>query len=119
MLKLTGKNLELYAAKHYKNHRCVDYEEFKDDLARFKYVKRLLRRYTKTDEIDARLVLNHIILIYNVFHIEGANQIFAEKIDPIELPSLKAFLSFMNFLPDSLFANVSPDINIVTKLQRL
>ena len=119
MLKLSGKNLELFAAQNYKNHRCIDYDEFKDDLARFKYVKRLVKRYINKREIDIRLLLNHIILIYNVFDIGAANTIFEYKYDTEELTVIVPFLSYLNYLAQSDFRDVKPDLEIIKRLNLL
>ena len=119
MLKLTGKNLELYAAQHYKNVRCIDYEEFKDDLSRFKYVKRLVKRYVSKGDADVRLLLNHIILIYNVFEIDAANTIFEYKYDSVELTVLVPFLSYLNYIPSLAFRDVKPNLEIVKRLKSL
>jgi len=64
---LTDANFIIYAAKHYDNPQCFDTEEFYDDLKRFKYIKRLFNRYEITGELKERLVLNHIVILYNVF----------------------------------------------------
>jgi hypothetical protein len=64
---LTDANFIIYAAKHYDNPQCFDTEEFYDDLKRFKYIKRLFNRYEITGELKERLVLNHIVVLYNVF----------------------------------------------------
>lgn len=65
--KLDESNALLYAAKHYDNPQCYDTIEFYDDLKRFQYLKRLFNRYKETGELKERLVINHIIILYNVF----------------------------------------------------
>ena len=65
--KLDESNALLYAAKHYDNPQCCDTIEFYDDLKRFQYLKRLFNRYKETGELKERLVINHIIILYNVF----------------------------------------------------
>ena len=67
--ELTDKNFKLFAAQQYNNPECTDVEEFKNDLSRFKYLKRLLTRYEEHGELQERLILNHIIVLYNVFGI--------------------------------------------------
>ena len=67
--ELTNKNFKLFAAQQYSNPECTDVEEFKNDLSRFKYLKRLLTRYEEHGELQERLILNHIIVLYNVFGI--------------------------------------------------
>lgn len=64
---LDDNNFVLFAAKHYDNPQCYDTEEFYDDLKRFKYLKRLFGKYEETGELRERLILNHLIILYNVF----------------------------------------------------
>ena len=96
---LNRRNFELYAAQNYNNPECLDIEEFKEDLARFKYLKRLLRRYELADDLQIRLILNHIIVLYNVFGIEAANRMLWYKIEPEHWTYIKPFLVFLNYLP--------------------
>ena len=70
MKKLTEDNLHFYAAKHYYNPKFIDVEEFQEDLKRFKYIKRLLNRYIETGRLSERLILNHLVVVFNVFGIE-------------------------------------------------
>ena len=87
--ELNEENFILFASKHYNNPRCLDIEEFYEDLARIKYLKRLLRRYQQTGIIQERLILNHIIIIYNVFGISAANKMLFYKVEPELWPALK------------------------------
>ena len=66
---LDDKNIILFAAKHYYKPNIIDAEEFYDDLKRFMYIKRLFNRYSKTGDISERLILNHLIVIFNVFDV--------------------------------------------------
>ena len=100
--ELTEKNLFLYAAKHYKNPRFADIDEFNEDLKRFKYVKRLLNRYLESDDLPYRLLLNHFIVIFNVFGSEAACNILELKLEAKHWPVVKPFLLFVdNFLDSS------------------
>ena len=65
--KLTNDNIVMFAIKHYDNPQCEGESEFQDDMKRFKYVKRLLRKYKDSGELKERLILNHLIVIFNVF----------------------------------------------------
>ena len=67
MDRLDDSNFMLYAARAYINPGCVDILEFHEDLNRIKYIKRLFRRYSETGELKERLILNHLIVLYNVF----------------------------------------------------
>ncbi len=69
---LTEDNFLLYAAKNYDNPQCSSTEEFYDDLKKFKYIKRLFNKYAETGELKERLILNHIVVLANVFGPEAA-----------------------------------------------
>tara|TARA_R110002050_G_scaffold176532_2_gene309515 strand:- start:306 stop:674 length:369 start_codon:yes stop_codon:yes gene_type:complete len=117
--ELNNVNFEIYAAKHYRNHSCLDEQEFYDDVAKFKYVVRLFRRYRDTGKIQERLLLNHIITIYNVFEIGAANRMIFYKVDLNLWPALKTFLVYLNYLPDNLHRNINIDLSIAKKLKEL
>jgi hypothetical protein len=117
--ELNNANFELYAAKHYRNLQCLSTEEFYDDVAKFKYVVRLLRRYRDTGKIQERLILNHIISIYNVFDIAAANRMMFHRVDVNLWPVLKTFLIYLNYLPENLHKNINIDLSIATKLKDL
>lgn len=89
----------LYAVKHYDNPGCTGMKEFQDDLKRFKYIKRLLKQYEKTGEIGERLILNHIILLHNVFA-EATVPLLFFKFEEKYWPQIKTFLVFLEYLPD-------------------
>lgn len=120
-VELNNENLDLYAAKYYKNTACISKKEFYDDLARFKYVLRLLRRYRTSGIIQERLVLNHLITIYNVFEIQAANRILFHRVDEDLWPTLKSFLLYLNYLPesDSMYNTINVDLYVAKKLQIL
>lgn len=99
--KLDETNFLLYAAKHYDNPSCFDTLEFYEDLNRFKYLKRLFSRYEETGELKERLILNHIIVIYNLFGIEASTRMLFFKLKDSH-GSLAPFLIFLNFLPEKV-----------------
>ena len=101
-LRLTDKNFLMYAMRNYDNVQCSDVEEFYDDLKRINYIKRLLIRYNKTGELKERLILNHLIIIYNVFPPEVATNILFFRIDSDFWPQLKTFLVYLHFMPEKL-----------------
>lgn len=117
--ELNNANFDIYAAKHYRNNSCLDVQDFYDDVAKFKYVVRLLRRYRDTGKIQERLLLNHIITIYNVFEISAANRMIFYKVDPNLWPALKTFLVYLHYLPDNLHKNINIDLSIAKKLKEL
>lgn len=97
--KLDEANFFLYAAKHYENPYCYDTLEFYDDLNRFKYLKRLLSRYEETGELRERLILNHIIVLYNIFGVEPTTRMLFLKLRG-SYHVLKPFLVLLNYMPD-------------------
>ena len=99
---LNEKNFLLYAMKHYENPQCVEVEEFNDDLKKIKYIKRLFNQYAIEGVLKERLLLNHIIVFYNVFSVEAATRILFYKLEEEFWPMLKTFLFYLNFLPDKI-----------------
>lgn len=98
--KIDESNFMLYAAKHYDNPQCFDTFEFYEDLARFKYIKRLFNRYEETGELKERLILNHLIILYNVFG-DKATQLLFFKLNGY-YHFLKPFLLLMGYMPDAI-----------------
>lgn len=99
---LTEKNVIMYAMKHYDNVQCIDVDEFNDDLKRINYLKRLFVRYQTSGELKERLILNHLIILFNVFPIEVASNILFFKIDSEYWSTLKTFLVYLNYMPEKL-----------------
>ena len=117
--KLTDENLELYAAKNYYNPKCIDIEEFQDDLKRFKYIKRLLNRYEETGEISERLILNHLIVVFNAFGIEAALNILELKMDKRYWTILKPFLIFLKYISNDQYTKIPMDPVVVEILRKI
>jgi hypothetical protein len=125
MTELNDDNFLLYAVKHYNNPSCSGLKEFQDDLKRFKYIKRLLRRYSKTTKITERLILNHIILLHNVFGVATVPLLFY-KIEEDLWPQIKTFLVFLNYLPEYYQisgqhneVDISLDTDLINKLRKI
>ena len=116
--ELNAKNFKLFAAKHYNNPECTEASEFDEDLSRFKYLKRLFSRY-EIGDLQERLILNHLIVVYNVFGISQANKMIFYKIEEKHWPALKPFLVFLNYLREDEYVDVSLDGKIVDKLRGL
>lgn len=117
--ELTEKNLFLYAAKHYKNPKFADIDEFYEDLKRFKYIKRLLNRYLETDELAERLLLNHFIVIFNMFGIEASLDILELKLEDKHWPIVKPFLIFLNYVKNDQYTGITMDPNVVDILRKI
>lgn len=118
---LTEDSFMMYAMKAYNNPGCLDIKEFHDDLTRIKYIKRLLNRYVMDGELKERLILNHIIVLYNVFGPEAATKILFYKVNKKFWVQLKTFLVFLNYMPSVIYGIddkpiISSDIPIDMKI---
>ena len=103
--ELTEENFVLYALKHYDNPSCKGTAEFEDDLKRFRYLKRLFRKYKAGKGLKERLIINHLIILYNLFGPEASSLMLFCKIDKQYWSQLKTFLVFLNFMPIGLVIN--------------
>lgn len=127
MPRLTEANFMLCAAKFYDNASCADMEEFYDDLNRFKYIKRLFTKYQETGHIKERLVLNHLIVLYNLFGFETTRMLFLKLDGRWEI--LKPFLVYLSRMPERLYcvgdheviheADIHMDEHIVELLRKI
>lgn len=124
---LDDSNILLYAAKCYDKPNCID-SEFEEDYKRIRYLKRLFQRYRITGNIKERLILNHLIVIQNVFGIECSNRILFSKIDPRDYSTLKTFLVYTSTMPkiikgvkggDIVSSEIPIDNNIVKELRKI
>lgn len=97
MMKLGESTFLLYAAKHYDNPHCSDIAEFEEDLKRFQYLRKLFSRYKQTGELKERLILNHLIILYNCFGPDATNMLFMKLDEHHE--NLKPFVEYLNFMP--------------------
>ena len=119
MEKLTEQNLLLYAAKHYYNPRFADMVEFNEDLKRFKHVKRLVNRYLDDKDLAERLILNHLIVIFNVFGIEASLNMLEVKLEDRHWPVIKPFLIFLKYITNEQLTGVSMDNRVVEALRKI
>jgi hypothetical protein len=100
-VNVTPKNALLFAMKAYENPQCMSVEEFHEDYKRFKYIKRLCRRYVTTQHLSERLMLNHLILLTNVFGVEPTCRLlFVKCEDDKSWKVLKPFLLYLRMLPE-------------------
>jgi hypothetical protein len=107
--KLTNENFLIYAAKNYDNPQCHSTEEFIEDLKRIKYIKKLLTRYNDSGELKERLILNHIIILSNVFAPDPLCRILYLKMKS-QFGLIKPFLILLNVLPEKLYHIKNEDI---------
>ena len=117
--KITPQNVVMYAIKNYDNPQCEGEKEFEDDLKRFKYIKRLLRRYYDTGVLKERLLLNHLIVLNNVFSAEAATTLLLYKIQPTYWPALKSFLIFLNSIKPGELEDIQPDLEVLEILGKI
>ena len=103
---LNEKNFLLYAMKEYNNPQCTEVEEFNDDLKKIKYIKRLLNQYVSEGVLKERLLLNHIIIFYNVFPPAAATRILFFKIEERFWPILKPFLFYLKLIPEDKIESI-------------
>jgi hypothetical protein len=110
-----------YAMDNYNNPHCTSESEFEEDISRIKYIKRLFGRYHSTGELKERLILNHIIVMYNVFEIEAATKMLFYKMEDKFKPLLKTFLVYLNYLPEEQedYIKIPLDTKVVEILRRI
>ena len=121
---LNDDNIIYFAMKNYSNSSCKNVEEFQEDFNRIKYVKRLFNRYEQSGVLRERLILNHIITIYNVFGVEASSRMLFNRLDEKQYSMLKTFLVYLNYCPEQKFDNIDIvsiplDATIIKKLRSL
>ena len=97
--ELNEENFQLFAIKNYENPQAVTQDDFQKDLNHFKYIKRLLKRYKNTGELKTHLLLNHFIILYNIFG-DATTPMLFHKIEEELWPVMKTFVLFLNKLPE-------------------
>ena len=117
--KITNDNVIMFAIKHYDNPQCEGEREFYDDMKRFKYIKRLLRKHKDTGVLKVRLLLNHIIVLNNLFGAEACVTLLLFKIQGEYWETLKSFLLFLNIIRDDELRNVKEDNKVLEILGKL
>lgn len=124
-MHLTEKNFLLYAAKNYDSKRSASEEEFHEDLKRFQYLKRLFKRYEEDNDLRVRLILNHLIVLYNCFGPNTTPMLFM-KLEEYH-KYLKPFVLFLSYMPDVVMyeevilknSDIPMDADIVNELRKL
>lgn len=97
---LTESTFLLYAMKHYDNPQCTEMSEFEEDIKRFQYLRKLFSRYRQDNDLKERLILNHLIVLYNVFGLQATSMIFMRLHEYHEY--LKPFVEYLNYMPELL-----------------
>ena len=120
--ELNKDNFLLFSIHHYSNPTSSTQEEFEEDLKRFKYVKRWLKKYHESGTINSHLLLNHMIIIFNCWH-DAALPMLFYKIESQYWEYLKSYLIFLNRIPeyprDSFLDTLKVDLNILEELKGL
>ena len=119
--ELTEDNFLLFAIKNYENPQAVTKEDFDKDLNHFKYIKRLLKRYKNTGQLKPHLLLNHFIILYNIFG-EATTPMLFFKIEQDLWASMKTFVMFLDKLPEypkSAIHDVQPDLYCLKELYKI
>lgn len=124
---LTSENVMLFAAKAYDKPSMI-MSEFKEDMKRFNYLKRLFRRYRKVGEIRDQLVINHLVVLYNVFGPEVATRLLFYKMCKEDYSTLKTYLLFLSCMPDTvrgikghdiISSDIEVDMSIADTLRKI
>ncbi len=118
---LNGDNFLLFAIKNYENPQAVSVDDFEKDLNIFRYIKRLLRRYKNGSGLKVHLLINHFIILYNIFG-DAATPMLFYKLDKDLWPSLKTFIIFLNRFPEyprTSFHDIEVDQHCLEELERI
>lgn len=119
--ELNEDNFLLFAIKNYENPQAVTKEDFDKDLNHFKYIKRLLKRYKNTGELKVSLLINHFIVLYNIFG-EAATPMLFFKIEKELWSTMKTFMLFLNKIPEypkCYLHSIPIDLDCLEKLQKI
>jgi len=116
---ITTNNFVMYAIKHYENPQCEGEKEFHDDMKRFKYIKRLFKKYTLGGQLKERLLLNHIIILRNLFGTEACVTLLLYKTQKEYLGVLKSFLIFLNMIREDELTDIESDNYALEALRKL
>ena len=117
--KITNENIIMFAIKHYDNPQCEGEKEFYDDMKKFKYIKRLLRKHNDTNVLKERLLLNHIIVLHNLFESEACVTLLLFKIQREYWSTLKSFLLFLNIIRDDELQHVKENKTVLDTLGKI
>jgi hypothetical protein len=116
--ELTEDNYLMFAIKNYDNPQSVTYDDFEEDMKRFKYVKRLLKKYTKSKVLRTHLILNHLIILFNVFG-EATTPLLMFKTEHEHWSCIKTFLTFLNRWPEGFMQDLQLDTYIEEQLKSI
>ena len=117
--ELNEENFTLFAIRHYNNPQCTSTEEFYEDIRRFRYLKRLLKRYHKTGELRERLILNHIIVLCNLFGVDNTLRMLEFKLEKEFWPTLKTCLLYLGYVDEEWKTEIPLDEEVTKRMREI
>jgi len=117
--ELNEENFTLFAIRFYDNPQCTSTEEFYEDIRRFRYLKRLLKRYSKSGELRERLILNHLIVLSNLFGVENTIRMLEFKIEMEFWPILKTCLLYLRYIDEDWRTDIPLHEEVTNKMRKL
>ncbi|MDB4403012.1 hypothetical protein N9159_00065 [bacterium] len=117
--ELNEENFTLFAIRFYDNPQCTSTEEFYEDIRRFRYLKRLLKRYAKSGELRERLILNHLIVLSNLFGVENTIRMLEFKIESEFWPILKTCLLYLRYIDEDWRTDIPLHKEVTNKMREL
>jgi hypothetical protein len=116
---LNEDNFTLFAIRFYDNPQCTSTEEFYEDIRRFRYLKRLLKRYIKTGELRERLILNHLIVLSNLFGVDNTIKMLEFKIESEFWPILKTCLLYLKYIDEDWKQEIPLDTEVTQRMREI
>ena len=117
--ELNDENFTLFAIRHYDNPQCTSTEEFYEDIRRFIYLKRLLKRYQNTGEVRERLILNHLIVLSNLFGVNNTIRMLEFKLEKEFWPILKTCLLYLGYINEEWKQEIPLDEEVTKRMREL
>ena len=118
IVELNESTYILFAIKHYESPHCVTREDFDEDMKRFKYLKRLFKRYYKDNKLRTHLIINHLIILYNVFG-EAATPLLFFRLEREYWSLLKTILLYLNKYPIGMLPELEEDPDVQEELDKI
>ena len=116
---ITVANWVMFAMRNYDNPQCEGEEEFYEDIKRFKYLKRLFKKYYESGNLKERLILNHMIILSNVFGVQAASTLLIFKLEQEYWPAMKSFMIFLNMIREDELSEIGIDERVWKTLETI
>ena len=117
--ELNEENFTLFAIRHYDNPQCTSTEEFYEDIRRFRYLKRFLKRYAKSGELRERLILNHLIVLSNLFGVDNTLRMLEFKLEKEFWPILKTCLLYLGYIDEDWKQEIPLDEEVTKRMREI